>query len=187
MKLKKFFLTGSLPIIFFSCNTSENIKKGNEPLLRTDGLYIAINPHSHSYSKDKNGKVEEEDTYDLIRFYNLDSAIIVHYQKLKGESITVEDGKKWFHDFKKLWKYSHDKEDNFQSELFHPKLFSEDSIQFISDRMSGGVRSTSTNYSGKMCKDSLALNFVIYPTVSTQFIPLPPRHQSFIFYPAEGK
>ncbi|MCW3102536.1 MAG: hypothetical protein JWO09_976 [Bacteroidetes bacterium] len=157
-----------------ACKSSEGIDNDSSNL-RMDGFYMAKSLFSTAKPDTVNGMPVERNSMKLLRFYNLDSGVIIPENMPKDFQMTaveIERYYKWCEEYEV--KNPADKDFvNFQF-----KLYGKDSIRF-----SQVSPNTQIEYTGKVFKDSIALNYVMHPMGMGASVSLPAKPIYFKFYP----
>ncbi len=192
--MKKQLIYGCLLLLTFcGCNKTEEISNPLNPLLRTNGLYVAVKPGAGAFLPNHVTAKEMLSIIDIIRFYPTGGGIMVSQNVPKGFVITPAAVKDWFINFETIKKkYSDSKDENtsIETHMFIPKISAKDSISFA-DYLTKS-KSYGTIYGGKIYKDSLSLAYAIYiSSQQTNKLPgkitlAPNGFQTFKFYSCQN-
>ncbi len=182
-----------LLLTFCGCNKTEEISTPLNPLLRTNGLYVAVKPGACAFLANHITAKEMLTVVDIIRFYPTGGGIMVSQNVPKGFVITPASVKEWFINFetiKKKYRDSKDDDASIETHMFTPKFSAGNSINFA-DYLTKS-KSYGTIYSGKIYNDSLALAYAIYDStlnkkkLSDKVTLAPNGFQTFKFYSCEN-
>ena|SRR6218665_1796410 len=153
-------------IFLIACKAGEGIENDYSHL-RTDGFYAGINPYSSVMPDTMNRELVKRNVCMILRFYSPDSGVIVQEglpADFQFNDSTINMYYNWCRDFET----KNPGEKEFVN--FRLKLYGKDSIRF-----SQIAPNTRIDYKGKIFKDSIELEYVIYPVGLDYITPLPPK------------
>ncbi len=171
MKLKILVIVIST-ITLLSCLSTESVSGNSEQLVNTNGVYIAINNYSNTFTK-KNDTVIPVKSIRVIRFLSQNKAIIVPDNISENEIFNDVKIKKlydWCLDFEK-------KNPSDKSFIYVNPKFVNDSIFFEQQSPEANIVYSGINY-----KDSISLSYSIVNKYSTSGNKMNPKFMNFKFY-----
>ena len=191
--MKKKWMYGWMVLLALSaCNRTEKITKPLNPLLKTNGLYVAVKPGAYSFGANHINPEEAGGVIDIIRFYPTGGGIMITQEVPKGFVINADAVKEWYINFETLKKKYEDPTDtaiSIQTHMFTPDLYQKDSINFTD--FITKTKHFGTNYCGKIYSDSLSLSYVNYISekivdkIKSDITLAPPVRQVFKLYACE--
>jgi hypothetical protein len=170
MKIKQIILL-LFYVIISSCSRDLSIKTENEELVKTNGIYIAINNNTSSFSQlDKS--IIPMKSIKIIRFINQNKGIIIPEQISESRLLDTVKIKKlynWCLEFEN--KNSKDK-----SFIYINPKYKNDTIEFSQNSNEASIEYIGLNY-----KDSISISYKIIQNGNIN-IKLEPKKLLFKFY-----
>lgn len=171
MKLKISIIAVSI-IALQSCSSTESVSGDSEQLVNTDGIYIAINNYSNTFTK-SNDTIVPVKSIKILRFLSQNKAIIVP-DNISDKEI-FNDAK-----IKKLSDWCLD----FEKKNPSDKSFIYVNLKFINDSLFFEQQSPEANivYSGINYKDSISMSYSIVNKNNLNASKMNPKFLNFKFY-----
>ena len=164
----------SLLILLATCKTGEDIDNDHVSI-RTDGFYMGRNFYTSTPPDTINGAVVQRNVVNLLRFYNLDSGMIIQLPIATNFVMTDSANRMYFDAFER-YKTENPRDINFVN--FNFRLYAGDSIKF--SQKAPGLQ---YDYIGMIYKDSIALKYALYPTGVNKSLRPSFRALNLKFYP----
>ena len=155
-----------------SCTSALSVSGNSEPLINTDGVYIAINNYSNTFTK-TNDTVVPVKSIKILRFLSQTQAIIVPDNISDNE--VFNDSK-----ISKLYDWCLD----FEKKNPSDKSFIYVKPKFINDSLFFEQQSPEANiiYSGVNYKDSISISYSIVNKYNLNAPKMNPKFLNFKFY-----
>jgi|GEM_PF-5609633 len=170
--MKHYLVFAVLIALLIACRSSEGIDN-DASNLRTDGFYMAKSLFATAKPDTVNGIAVERNSMKLLRFYNLSNGVIIPENMSADFKMTSSEIDRYY-SWCEQYETKNPNDKDFVN--FRFRLYGKDSISF--SQLSATTR---IDYTGRVLKDSIVLQYVLHP-LGMGSSASPPKPIYFKFY-----
>lgn len=163
-------------LVLIACKTGEGIDNERSNI-RMDGFYMGKNLYASTSPDTVNGKLVPRNVMELLRFYSLDSGVIIH-ETVAANFVMTDSANRLYYNWCREYQNKNPADKDFVNFKF--RLYSRDSIRFTQN--APGIK---IDFAGCIYKDSVLLNYSMHPVGIDAMGGAPARLVGLKFYPVK--